>query len=123
MPPLGIGYLAAVLLREGYEVNLLDSCAMDLDYNGILKEICAYKPDIVGISNLIAFSKEAYVLARYIKQQLQTTIVMGGPHPSSFPENVFGDSHDIDIVVLGEGEATIVNLIKALEGQKDLSTV
>lgn len=123
MPPLGIGYLAAVLQQEGHEVNLLDSCAMGLDYSSILKEICAYKPDIVGISTLIAFSKEAYALAGYIKQQLQTTIVMGGPHPSSFPENVFEDSPDVDIVVLGEGEATIVNLIKALEGRKDLSAV
>ena len=123
MLPLGIGYLAAVLQREGYKVDILDSSAMDLDYKEIIEILALKKPDLVGISTLTAAAAEAYMLAKYIKQNLETTVVMGGPHPSSFPEDVFRDSPHIDILALGEGEVAIVNLVRALEEKRDLSSV
>ena len=48
---------------------------------------------------------------------------MGGPHPSMDSVNIFKNCPNLDIIVIGEGEATIVDLLDVLAEEGDLSTV
>ena len=51
-PQLGLGYLAAVLLENGYEVDVIDCQALYLHYDEYKKEISKRKPDLVGFTSI-----------------------------------------------------------------------
>ena len=104
-------------------MNILDSSAMGLGYDETVEILSDRKPDVVGISALTATSKEAYTLAERIKKHLGATVILGGAHPTSFPEEIFKQSQHTDIVVLGEGEDITIKLIRALEQKDDLAGV
>ena len=49
--PLGLGYLASVLEKNGYEIKVIDCQALDIDYSVFKTEISKNKTDIVGITS------------------------------------------------------------------------
>ncbi|MBF0205870.1 MAG: B12-binding domain-containing radical SAM protein [Oligoflexia bacterium] len=72
--------------------------------------------DIIGISSLFtAYYHEVVTITKLIKQQLSPSpwIVLGGPHPSSCPEEVIAEN-SIDFVIRGEGERPFVKLVATL---------
>lgn len=136
--PLGIGYIAAVLVRHGYEVRIIDSFAegfetpslMDssgnflrygLEMDGIAGEIREFAPDIVGVSSI--FSNQAdnvhdiLAVAKRVNPKIITAI--GGAHARYFPKACLNDPN-LDWVFLGESELTFLNFIEALNGKGDL---
>lgn len=123
LPPLGLGYLAAVLEKAGHSVGILDLCANGSDYKQALRFLLKERPDIVGISATTPNIEQAYILAKNIKESLGVPIVMGGPHATFYPDEIFRDSKDIDIIVLGEGENAIIGLVDALQEKKPLGAV
>jgi len=119
--PLGLCYLAAVLLKNNHEVKIIDMVienitnrfdfhkhtyyGMDLD--GIRKEISTYQPDTVGVSCLFAASCDmAMELCKISKECNVHYTLVGGPMPSASP-NLFIEKTFIDFVFLGESEKTI----------------
>ena len=77
--------------------------------------IAAYSPSVVGISAKSANFASAVQVARLVKEILpETVVVVGGPHPTTIRDRIL-DCADIDIVVVGEGEQTIVELLEVLE--------
>lgn len=132
-PPLGLAYIGAVLEKD-YEVQIIDSVVegydteIQLDQNLIryglsYKEIEArvetFKPDVVGISNIFSSGfREALQVAEVIKEiNPEIITVIGGPHPSALPADVL-QHHEIDYVVLGEGEYSFKALLRGIERQK-----
>lgn len=109
-PPLGIGYLAACLKREGIEVKIIDGLINKLTNEQILKKISIEKPDAVGITCLTAFYNEVMALSKVIKNNNVRTII-GGVHPTFLPYSTLIDSH-ADFVICGEGEIALSKLIK-----------
>ena len=69
--------------------------------------------DVVGVSSLMSSNwTGAYALVRLIKEvSPKTTIVMGGPHATAFPDHVFKYSLT-DYVCLGEGEEAFLSLLQ-----------
>jgi len=124
--PLGIMYLGAVLENEGYNVRLLDSCKSITNGNPynevVLENFRKFKPDVVGISALTPIYPLAKEIAANIKNIDDVPILIGGAHPSALPDETLADEN-VDIVVRGEGEATIVELIEKLENGKSLEDV
>jgi len=125
--PLGLAYLAAVLLQDGYEVKIYDLLAEGFNQreetgNGMVrlglkqKQIKSIllrdKPRIVGISNnFTSFSADAVRLAKLVHQYLpKTFIVMGGAQATAKPESILKSEY-VDSVVLGEGEFTFRDLV------------
>lgn len=139
LPPLGLGYIAAVLELQDIEVKIVD-CLMEgwhkrikvdenvirigLDFNSIRKIIENYAPDIVGVNSLFTKQRQnahkIYELAKEISEDIIT--VAGGAHPTVMPELVLSDKN-VDYIVIGEGEETIVDLINVIEGVKDISAL
>jgi len=82
----------------------------------IQKRLEAFKPDIVGISNMFTWQiDQALLVARICKQTNPKIVtVIGGPHVSSFPLESIKEK-DIDYVVMGEGEIRFCELVKVID--------
>jgi len=135
LPPLGISYIAGILHAKGHEVKIIDAIGekpeqfidcgkhllRGLTFGEIIRQI-PKNTDLIGISNLFTYMwPTVAALAKEIKSQFpQIPIVLGGAHPSAFPEIVM-ENPNIDFIVISEGEETVVDLCEALEGRKEFA--
>lgn len=118
--PLGIGYLASVLKKQGYEVLFLDPEVQGLDAEGIKELFLKEKPDLVGISCVTPNFKQALRIASLAKKYSLATVVLGGVHASAVPKWILENNADIDTVVIGEGENTLLELCSHIENNRDV---
>ena len=134
--PIGLAYLAAVLEKEGYKVSILDVLAEDweneymmggyrycgLTYDEIGKRIKAYSPDIVGITTPSSRQSRCFhKLAEVVKMTNNKTVTIIGGVDSSIRPEYYLSNPNIDIAVIGEGENTLLELVKKIEaGQEGL---
>lgn len=125
--PLGLAMLAAVLEKTGADVRIIDCLAYDIVERSAEKTtfglplyalgevINGFSPHVVGISNLVsAFIEDALAVARLVKGTDPTIqVVMGGIEPSLETQNLdlLANNPAIDVLVRGEGEATLSELI------------
>lgn len=115
-PPLGLAFIAAVLEKAGLEVKVLDYVVFPYSQAALAAEIEIFKPAIIGLTavtmtfdNAIAVVKDAKAADPGI------TTVMGGPHVTFRAEKTLSEHPELDVIVLGEGEETIVDLVHTLE--------
>lgn len=122
-PSLGIGYMAAVLEQNNIDVDVLDSCALELSYDEIGEEIIKRNPDIISISALTPTIGSALDSADKIKSvKPEAIVVLGGYHPSFEYQSVL-EEESVDVVVRGEGEYTMLDLVQTIEDGRDLKEV
>ncbi|MBF0594828.1 MAG: B12-binding domain-containing radical SAM protein [Candidatus Omnitrophica bacterium] len=123
-PPHGLLALAAPLLHKGYKVRIIDQ-RVDTFWRSNLIESLKKNPVCVGISSMtgtqIFFALQAAKIVREFTNG-RVPIVWGGAHPSSLPEQTV-NSEDVDIVVVGEGDDTFVELVDAIAGHRLLKDV
>jgi len=110
--------LAAVLLEAGHEVTILDAQVQDLS------EVDPRGFDVVGISTLTGYQIAGALkaAARVRERAPDALLVWGGVHPSLTPEETVRHPL-VDVVVRGEGERTLLNLVAAHEKGAPLSEV
>lgn len=104
-PPLGLAYIASYLERygDGGEIKIIDT------QKSPLKEIIDFKPDLVGLT-CVTFNYEPMLgLAKELKSRLNVPLIMGGPHLSALPGLL---PAWLDISVRGEGEETVLELVR-----------
>ena len=137
--PLGIGYLAGVLEREGFDVSVMDALVegwseqeriaenrihIGLSDERIKQRIAESGPHLVGISSLFTMQeanvKRVAALARQAAPE--AVVVVGGAHPSAMPESIIQDPN-VDFVIMGEGEERLPALIRALNTGKGLQDI
>ena len=105
--PLGLEYIAASIQDAVDQVNIVD---LELDQRRFQECLDFYRPDIVGISLSATEHNETLRLAKVAKKNGMTTVV-GGYHPTSVPDLML--SHpQIDVVIRGEGEQTMRELVE-----------
>jgi anaerobic magnesium-protoporphyrin IX monomethyl ester cyclase len=115
LPPLGLAYLAAVLNRAGHEARILDANVEKDAFQAIRTRIMDFRPAVVGISVVSQLFRTSMKIAAMAKEaDPGVTVILGGSHPTIFPEAVAAE-RNVDYVVYGEGEDTIVELAAALE--------
>lgn len=105
--PIGLEYIAAYLKDSVDQVNIVD---MELDKRKFQDIINLYNPDLVGISLSATEHNHGLRLAKIAKKNNLPTVV-GGYHPTSVPDLMLSRSQ-IDVVVRGEGEATMKELVE-----------
>lgn len=121
-PPLGLASLAAVLERNGNNVEILDANALQLPEKDVVKK--AGGEDVIGITAMTPTINSAIRIARGIKQNNpDSAIILGGPHATILPEDILNNVPEIDIIVRGEGEETIVELCTALENNNSIENI
>jgi anaerobic magnesium-protoporphyrin IX monomethyl ester cyclase len=123
--PLGLGYIAALLERNGYQVRIEDCQCLGLDHSALIDRLEASHPDILGISSTTPTFGSSLLTAQLVKQNLpNATIIIGGAHVSALPKETM--AYDcFDVGVIGEGDYTTVELVKHIEknGSRDLEHV
>ncbi len=120
-PPLGIAYVAAALRKEGFDVEILDPSFDGKQY--AIDRIKKADYDIIGFSCFTMnynVSRELSELAKKVNKNVLR--VFGGPHVIVVPEESITDK-EVDVICLGEGETTFVELAKALRDKKPLESV
>jgi len=121
-PSLGLLYLAGMLEKWKLDVNVVDTFDMPFENTKVI--VRKEKPDIVGITSLTDMRFSALTIAKLIKKiDKKIIIVLGGSHATFFPEQILQHYPEIDYIVLGEGEHTFLELIKALYEKKDLENI
>jgi anaerobic magnesium-protoporphyrin IX monomethyl ester cyclase len=113
-PPLAFASLAAAL-RAGIcdlRVSILDAPALQMGWRSLDAELRRLRPAYVGIGEEAVSCVEGLRLARLAKE-LRATVIAGGCFFGHVPAEAIG-SGLIDIVVHGEGEITLVELVEAL---------
>ena len=111
LPPLGLLYIAAVLEKEGYPVRVFD---LYPDDDGMLTEVAAFRPDVVGMTVLTDYWPRARRVAAFIRKEVPAaTFVVGGIHVTAMPEEALAEL-GADIAVIGEGERTMLDLCDCL---------
>lgn len=124
IPTLGLGYIASVLLKHGYEVKVSD-CSLGMTHDELNELLKKDKPDIIGITGTTpGFSSMKRVAENIRKFLPSTTVVVGGPHVTAVPDWTMGFSC-FDIGVIGEGEITFLQLVREIEkyGLNNLNNV
>jgi len=112
LPSLGLSYIAAVLEENFFEVEILDLWTHELSFDVIRKYIIDFDPDIVGITSDITRAKKTIKLTELVKSIDQNVLtVVGGPLPTVYPE--FFNKSSIDLIVVGEGEYTFLEIVKS----------
>jgi len=113
--PLGLAYLAAYLEARGVEVSILDANALMLTLEETARQVKGSRADLVGLTAVTNTITLVYELARLIKRDSpQKIIVAGGPHPSVMDRRTLEECQEIDVVVRGEGEETLRELVEVL---------
>ena len=80
-PPLGLGYLAAVLREKGFKVRIVDDLVEKLSFEELIKKLKGSR--IVGITSTTPTFNSALNYARKIKNALKDVfVILGGVHAS-----------------------------------------
>lgn len=110
-PRLGIASIGTVLEENNIDVKIIDPIAERLGMREVKERISRFKPDIVGISVYTEEIEDAAELAKIIKNIDEgILIVVGGAHASAIPKNTLAGTKWFDVVVVGEGEKTMLEL-------------
>jgi len=124
--PMGLYYLAALLLHEGYDAEILNLYRSGGNPEGI-KEILARKnADVVGISVFNANRWGGIETARIVKEvNPEAKIVFGGVGATFLWDHFLRNFREIDYVVPGEGEYSFLQLVRFLDNgsRGDLASI
>jgi anaerobic magnesium-protoporphyrin IX monomethyl ester cyclase len=116
-PPLGLGYIVAYLKSHGISAELVDCTFMKQEKT--LKRIRDTNPTIVGIQAMFSMKEKSLEFAELLRKDCEL-LVVGGPLATSNPEE-FIDS--FDVVAIGEGEQTMLELAQAVENHSGFNDI
>ena len=109
---MGLGYLAGALLSHGYQVDIWDA-AVEEEIETLDQRLARDPYDVVGISAPTPLIVNAWEAAATAKKHGAITI-LGGPHLTLMPHESI-QKPQVDLVVRGEAEQTIIEIMHALE--------
>lgn len=111
-PPLGILYLSSYLKEAGFEVEIFDSTFRSRD--GFRELVRSEKPPVVGIyANMM--TRTSVLRQISVCRNAGAKVVLGGPDPANYPGEYL--DRGADVVVIGEGERTLEELLPRLHGR------
>lgn len=123
-PPLGLAYLASALSAAGIEVKILDLVVYPYSQAIMQNVLARFQPQMVGLTAVTMTVGSAMGVIRDIKRLNPNILaVMGGPHVTFCIWATLNAHPELDILVLGEGERTIVDLCRAVDTGGELNKV
>jgi anaerobic magnesium-protoporphyrin IX monomethyl ester cyclase len=120
--PLGIGFLGTLLKQEGHDVRIFDQNVEGLEDDGLWQLVAEFQPEVAGFSVITPNYPVARKQIRKLKQlHPDVWIMAGGIHATLFPADLIMDG--VDVVVLGEGEPVILELVACLSEGRSLENL
>lgn len=126
LPPLGLLSIGGPLIDAGHQVTLIDAEFGPLPIAEIIRQLLQQSPDVVliGHSGSTSAHPTAFGIAAAIKANAAgIPVIYGGVFPTYHWRDVLAETDVFDILVRGEGEETIVNLIDAIDNGRSLEQV
>lgn len=126
IPPINLMYLAAALEKASINVKIIDDDLYNMGFEKVAQLVSKINPLILGITSTTATIKSALKYIKAVKTLLPDILtVIGGSHVTFLPIETLKSEESLDVVVVGEGEETIVDLFYKYEkyGIKRLSEV
>jgi radical SAM superfamily enzyme YgiQ (UPF0313 family) len=121
---LGLGYLAAVLEKAGYQVDVIDCQVSGISLEEYKVEIEKRKPDIVGVTSSTLTYKSGNKLIKAAREILPNCITLaGGPHVTFWDDHALEECPELDMVIRREGEATLLEVVQRIEAKQSLKDV
>ncbi len=115
-PPLGLCYVAAACEAAGAEVRIFDYIVSKYTPEKLRAALDAFRPDVVGATSVTMNFPQAIGIIQDAKTHLpQVITMMGGPHVSFDVENTLRRYPQLDLIVIGEAEQTLHDLIPAVQ--------
>ena len=109
----GIGYMSAVLKREGHKTELCHLRAKS-DVKKLFKVIHSFSPDLIAFSSVTGEFQNVREISKEIKDKFDIFVICGGIHPTLDPDCLEG-SEGLDAICRGEGEYAILELVEKME--------
>ncbi|MDP2982140.1 MAG: radical SAM protein [Candidatus Latescibacter sp.] len=120
-PSFGLVCLAAAAEQEGVKVSVIDASAESLSKERALQAVLKSGADVVGISSTTAGISASGELAEKIKQARPCSVIIGGSHATAIPEETLTEFPGFDMAVVGEGEDTLREILRAFGETGSLS--
>lgn len=120
--PLGILAVSTPLLRAGYSITIIDSTITPNFQKRVLEEL---KDALCLAVSLVTgpMIKETVQIARAAKRLYpEKPVILGGWHPSLLPDQTLAAEY-VDIVVKGQGEDALLEIIKRIEAGESIDGV
>jgi len=116
LTPLGLACVGGPLIDAGFTIRLIDHDLYGWSMQRLIQELFAFDADYVLLGH--SGSTGAHTIAIRTIQAIRKAlphvrIVYGGVYPSYADQSILRDHKEIDVIVRGEGEQTIVDLITA----------
>ena len=124
--PLGLVCIGGPLIDAGFTVKLIDHDLYGWSSERLIREVSDFQADyiLLGHSGSTAAHKTAIKTIRAIHKALpRVRVVYGGVYPSYADKVVMAECEEIDAIVRGEGELTVVSLMRTWEETDDLRYV
>ena len=120
MPPLGLCSLAATTRREGFKTTILDAPALCFTIEDTVEEVLKLNPRYLGLTAATVSIHSAGTVAQIVKSRNKDIkILLGGPHITAVPQKTMRIFQNFDIGVIGEGEKTVIVLLKILDAERE----
>lgn len=126
LPPLGLLCIGGPLIDDGHEVRLIDGEFGPMTIGQLIAETALYAPDAVMFGHSGSSSGHPVIasVARAVRAHLPSChIIYGGVHPTYFWREILDAEPWVDVIVRGEGEETVRQLVRALDRNSPLTEV
>lgn len=121
-PPLGLQYLGSVLEQEGHNVEIIDFGAENVSREQLRNSLMS--SDAVGMGVYTDNYTTVADISKTIKElDPDITQIIGGPHCTFLKEQALSDIPYADICCEGEGERVIMDIIRFIQGRKNLPSI
>jgi radical SAM superfamily enzyme YgiQ (UPF0313 family) len=121
---LGLAVLAAYLAHHGCEVAIVDGYAENLEHAIVAGRAAAFAPDLVGFTCTYQSYADAEEVARRLRPRLPGVhFTIGGEHATYAADFILGQAESFDSVIRGEGEATLLELVRASPSRDGLDGI
>jgi anaerobic magnesium-protoporphyrin IX monomethyl ester cyclase len=138
-PSLGLAFIAGALKKEGHSIQIIDSLAEapnqyikfkdDIVINGLseneIGDMIYPGTDIIGLSLMFSGNwLHNRILIDYLGDRFSgTNIIAGGEHLTAAPDMCIRQTRHLQICICGEGEETVVEVVKAIQNKNGLSSI
>lgn len=110
-PPIGLLYIAGMLLKHGINVRVVDGCLEGK--SAVSSALEEFAPSYVGITSLTPGRIRAVEIANLVKEfDPDIKVIMGGVHPTIMYQQMMEHYRAIDYIVLGEGEHACLEIVQ-----------
>ena len=121
--PFYLAYAAALLEREGYEVEVIDGVALDLDLEIFIDLVVQCDPDFIVYETATPTLHYDAEVAAAMKEKTGASVIFTGPHATARPKEILKRFPQVDYVIRGEYEFRVLELIRRLETKKSLENL